>query len=193
MSGFVEECQKEWHRLGVPEVVSDEMASDLAADLAEAEAEGASPEQVLGNGVFDARSFAASWAMARGVVPLVRPDPGVRRPARWWMIAGAAVSVVVALAGLVILGPHGERSTAVAMVRHALPARFSFGPPAIRIGPGLPGHFVLLQGPAFQAMGLVLLVIGLVGLGLTLCYWKPWSRLPRRSGIDDDVGLPSYL
>lgn len=64
MSRFVDECRKEWHRLGVPEAVSNEMAADLDADLAEAEAEGASPEHVLGNGVFDAHSFAASWAWA---------------------------------------------------------------------------------------------------------------------------------
>lgn len=192
MSGFVEACRKEWHRLGVPEVVSNEMASDLAADLAEAEAEGVSPEQVLGNGVFDARSFAASWATARGVVPPGRRVPGARRPARWWLIATAAVSVVVALVGLAILGPHGESSAAVAMVRRALPSPF-VAPPATRIGPIAPGHVVFLQGPGFLALGLVLLVLGLVGLGLTLWYWRPWSTIRRRPGIDEDVGLPSYL
>ena len=38
MSKFVNECSKEWKRLGVPESVSNEMAADLEADLAEAEA-----------------------------------------------------------------------------------------------------------------------------------------------------------
>lgn len=50
MSEFVENCRREWKRLGVPAAVSDEMAADLAADLAEAEAEGVGPEKVLGNG-----------------------------------------------------------------------------------------------------------------------------------------------
>ena len=76
MNGFVDECRKEWSRLGVPDAVSSEMAADLAADLAEAEADGVSTEEVLGNAVFDARSFAASWATAHGVVS---DAPGSRR------------------------------------------------------------------------------------------------------------------
>jgi hypothetical protein len=191
MSRFVEDCRKEWHRLGVPEVVSNEMASDLAADLSEAEAEGASAEQVLGNGVFDARSFAASWATARGVVPQGRPIADRPRPARWWVVAFAVVSFVVALAGVAAFSQHRE-SAAIAMVRHSVNLPFP-GRPAIRIGPGLPGHFVLAQGGPLQALGLVMLVAGLVGLGLTLWLWKPWSGTRRRSSIDEDAGLPSYL
>ena len=53
MSGFVDECRREWKRLGVPEAVANEMAADLAADLDEAAAEGVSGEEVLGNGYFD--------------------------------------------------------------------------------------------------------------------------------------------
>ena len=66
MNGFVDACRREWKRIGVPDAVANEMAADLEADLAEAEADGVSPEEVLGNGVFDAPSFAASWAAARG-------------------------------------------------------------------------------------------------------------------------------
>jgi len=62
---FVEECRQEWKRLRVPDPVANEMAADLEADLKEAEAEGASAEEVLGSGAFDPRSFAASWAAAR--------------------------------------------------------------------------------------------------------------------------------
>src|SRR5438128_11349072 len=64
---FVEECRREWKRLRVPDPVANEMAADLAADLEEAEAEGVSPEELLGSGASDPRSFAASWAAARGV------------------------------------------------------------------------------------------------------------------------------
>src|SRR5579864_4893833 len=67
VSEFVDECRREWRRLGVPDPVANEMAADLTADLEEAEAEGGSPEDVLGNSAFDPRRFAAAWAAARGV------------------------------------------------------------------------------------------------------------------------------
>ena len=79
MNKFVEECRHEWKRLGVPDAVANEMAADLEADLAEAEAEGASAEDVLGSAVFDARSFAASWAAERGVIG---PVPATQRFSR---------------------------------------------------------------------------------------------------------------
>lgn len=189
MSRFVEECRKEWDRLGVPEDVRNEMTADLAADLAEAEAEGATPEHVLGNGVFDPRSFAASWATARGVVPLAKRAP---RRMRWWVVAGAVASFVVVLVGLAILARPRQGSVAVAMVRRALPGPF-VGPPGVRIGPGLPGHFIFLNGAAFNAIGAGLLLVGLLGLGLILWYWRPWSMIRRRSNFDDGVGLPSFL
>lgn len=197
MSRFVEECRKEWNRLGVPEVVSNEMAADLDADLAEAEAEGASAEQVLGNGIFDAKSFAASWATARGVVPLDRGARNGVRPTRWWVVVtSAVVSLIVALAGLAILVRRHEGSVAVAIVRHSLALPF-LGPFAgsrsVRIGPGIPGHLVVTQGGTLDVLGLVLAVVGLVGLGLTLWHWRPWSRFRRPPGADDDMGLPSYL
>jgi hypothetical protein len=66
---FVEECRREWKRLRVPDPVADEMAAELTADLDEAAAEGASPEEVLGRGASNARSFAALWAAERGVIP----------------------------------------------------------------------------------------------------------------------------
>ena len=49
MHEFVEECRREWHRLGVPDPIANEMAADLAADIEEAESEGGSAEDVLGN------------------------------------------------------------------------------------------------------------------------------------------------
>lgn len=69
MSDFVEQCRSEWRRLGVPDPVAEEMATDLASDLGEARAEGVSAEEFLGSSVFDPRSFAASWAAERGVIP----------------------------------------------------------------------------------------------------------------------------
>ena len=60
MNAFVDECRREWARLGVPDPVADEMAAELTADLAEAAAEGASVEEVLGSSASDPRSFAAA-------------------------------------------------------------------------------------------------------------------------------------
>ena len=70
MIEFVEECRREWRRLGVPDPIANEMAHDLTADIEEAEAEGGSAEDVLGNSLFDPRRFAASWANTRGVTAL---------------------------------------------------------------------------------------------------------------------------
>jgi hypothetical protein len=100
VSDFVEECRGEWKRLGVPDVVANEMAADVAADLAEAEAEGASPEYVLGSEAFDPRSFAAAWAYARGVAE--RPSPDGHQPRRWLVIAAVTAFALVAIAGGVL-------------------------------------------------------------------------------------------
>ena len=69
MSDFVEQCRREWRRLNVPDPLAEEMAADLASDLREAEADGVSAEEFLGSSAFDARSFAASWAAERGIIP----------------------------------------------------------------------------------------------------------------------------
>jgi len=81
MSDFVEQCRREWKRLGVPDPLAEEMAADLASDLGEAEAEGVSAEELLGTSAHDPRSFAASWAAERGVIPAAPDGPrGRRRP-----------------------------------------------------------------------------------------------------------------
>src|SRR5437660_12819759 len=99
---FIEECRTEWKRLRVPDAIANEMAADLASDLAEAEAEGVSAEEVLGSGAFAPRSFAASWATERGVIPSspVRANP-LRKPVSLAVIG--AVSVLAALGAVVFL------------------------------------------------------------------------------------------
>ena len=66
MTSFIEECRREWRRLGVPELLADEMATDLETDLAEAEADGIPAAEILGES--DPRRFAATWASERGLV-----------------------------------------------------------------------------------------------------------------------------
>jgi len=192
MSRFVDACRKEWNRLGVPEPVANEMAADLAADLAEAEAEGAAPENVLGNGVFDARSFAASWATARGVVPREHRTGMQRRWRAAMAVASGAVSFVAGVVGLAILG-HGQQGS-MAAVAFSKPTRVPLlGPRSVPINPQLPGRLLLFHGGAVAALGVILLGVGLVGLGFTLWLWKPWTTWRRRGGFDESVGLPSYL
>ena len=196
MSKFVDQCRKEWKRLGVPEAVAEEMAADLEADLAEAETEGASPEQVLGNAAFNPRTFAASWAAARGVS---------RRGARllsgsaqfWGVLAGTAASLFVTLMGLVALGSGRASAVAVAVRRSvnlALPTPGTFRR-FTQIGP-VPGRvFAMGNGPLHVA-GLFLLLLGLVGLGISTWLWLRWRPLASvRNGRDpqDGVSLPSYL
>jgi hypothetical protein len=145
VSDFVEQCKEEWKRLRVPDPVANEMAADLAADLKEAEADGASPEDVLGSSLFDPQSFAASWAAERGVIPPqtaqhetassehgVNPSPTQygRRPSRPRMLAALAAFAVLALIGAAFT-VHGSVSRA-AVVRVAAPA----GAARIKLLPG---------------------------------------------------------
>jgi hypothetical protein len=179
VNDFVEECRREWRRLRVPDRVANEMAADLKADLDEAEAEGASPEAVLGSEAFDPRSFAASWAAERGVVgPLpARVDRLPRRPR---LLAGIGVSALVALVGVVLVSVRAGVSVAVAQARPA----FRFPPSPL----GVPQGSVVHTHAVFPTVGLLLLLLGVAGAILALVYWSPWTvRIsPRRSRYTDE-------
>ena len=95
MPAFIEECRHEWKRLGVPDSMADEMAAELEADLAEAEADGVSAAEMLGES--DPRRFAANWARERGLVAETAPK---KRGKRWLWAAG----FVLALVFVVVLG-----------------------------------------------------------------------------------------
>jgi hypothetical protein len=101
MTAFVEECRKEWQRLGVPQLLAEEMATDLEADLAEAQADGVSAAEVLGES--DPRRFAETWASERGLVPEQPPRKSRKRLWIWvgialviFFVAGVAIPVVLA-------------------------------------------------------------------------------------------------
>lgn len=89
MSAYVDECRREWKRLGVPDLLAEEMATELEADLAEAETEGVAATEILGES--DPRHFAATWANERGLVSERRPKPKSRKG--FWI--GLAVGLVV--------------------------------------------------------------------------------------------------
>jgi hypothetical protein len=118
VSTFVEECRREWRRLGVPDLIAEEMATDLSADLEEAEAEGVAAEHLLGGGATDPRRFAADWAQARGVVT-GQPETFRRRP---WVIAAVVTIVLVGGAATAIALLAGGQTTPKTITAPAVPA-----------------------------------------------------------------------
>jgi hypothetical protein len=184
---FVEECRREWKRFGVPDPVADQMAEELAADLDEAEAEGASREDVLGTRALDARSFAINWAAERGVMRW--PPPSGRRLLRRSLVpAATAAFTVIAIVGAVLVIPESASGpqrlvlpppSARLVARDPIPAPA----PAVWIGPG--DRVVVVAGPVedsgdTRTVGSVLLIVGLAGVMLlTLFRW--WVGSGRRS------------
>ncbi|MGA2295096.1 MAG: hypothetical protein ABSG24_07700 [Acidimicrobiales bacterium] len=193
MSDFVEECRREWKRLGVPDPIANEMAIDLTADIEEAEAEGGSAEDVLGNSLFDPRRFAAAWASARGVTaPLASVDaiaPFERdrhpwfRPALVIVVAVFGFLTVLAAAALLV----GRRGVSMAASIH----RIVVLPGSGRLpGPGalLPPFHSFVSGPSFSfqngAPFIGLLLVALLGgialLGLAILYRSSLPQRPSR-------------
>lgn len=169
MNEFVEECRREWRRLGVSDPIANEMAADLGADIEEAESEGGSAEDVLGNSAFDPRRFAGSWATARGVATPPHAAPPKRRwPALAFGLMG--LTALVALAAGILVG--GRQSAAFAVSARRFP-----GPPrSFRVSAGpLVGvqHFQHFGG--FALFAVLLLVVGVVGISLALYYGSRWS------------------
>jgi hypothetical protein len=172
---FVEECRREWRRLGVPDPIANEMAADLTADIEEAEAEGGSAEDVLGNSFFDAQRFAASWAEARGVTSRVLPDGSPRR--RGFLVGAlTAFAALFALAAIALLIGRHSASAAVS-VRRILAGPggvglFGPGPASPPFGP----QFAAQHNWLFVLPAAFLFFACVVALGLAVLYWSPWSR-----------------
>jgi hypothetical protein len=206
---FVDECRSEWKRLGVPDPIADEMAAELAADLDEAEADGASPEEVLG--ALDARAFAAAWAGERGVVH--QPPSGSPRRLRTVLTAAVTVAFAVsAIAGallMILASPFPSRSAAPPVWVRPLPGSVWVRPlPAhgsvtvlvdaqgethsvlavqdrsitLRPAPGSPRVVVADDDSGFdtETLGSVLLIAGLAGLVPLTLYWL-WAGSRRRA------------
>jgi hypothetical protein len=150
------------------------MAADLAADLEEAEAEGASAEELLGSGAADARSFAASWAAERGVIPA--PRWTARLGKRSLMLtASAALTLIAAIGAALVLfaSPHTSAPTyevfAAALPPGVQPVRVVLPPPPLSVaasGSGVDIHTV----------GSILLIVGIIGIILSLLLLL-WSSL----------------
>jgi hypothetical protein len=163
VTDFVEECRREWKRLRVPSGPAGEMADDLAADLREAEAEGAFLEEVLGDGASDPRAFAEAWARERG---LVRPRWSDRLRTRRALLAGIGLVGLLgvgAALGAILTGSHStpppNAATATSFVS-SLPSGFRavlvgssissvrLSPGDVRLSPNVPLRHPIRSRPA---------------------------------------------
>jgi hypothetical protein len=171
MTDFVEQCRQEWRRLGVPDPLADEMAADLASDLGEAESEGVSAEELLGSSVFDPRSFAASWAAERGLIP---EGPAPRKPRRrpFVLVAFTALAALTLLVAAMLL-LTGEPKASLVASRTVRP-HFVPGPGFV-VPPGTERQ-VLLQANTSAPVEWILLVLAILALAFAAWLWSSWGR-----------------
>ena len=165
MSDFVEQCRREWKRLGVPDPLADEMAADLSSDLREAEADGVSAEELLGSSAFDPSSFAASWAAERGIIPAPPRQRNARRRPLVLLTFTAVAAVALVVATLLLLTGEPKLSVVASRTGPHLPP-----PPA----PG-PGRQVL-HTSASTPVEWILLFLAIAALGFAAWQWSSWAR-----------------
>jgi hypothetical protein len=170
MSDFVEQCRSEWRRLGVPDPLAEEMATDLTSDLREAETEGVSAEEVLGSSVFDPRSFAASWAAERGIIPVPPGRGNIRRRPRVLVVFTALAAIALIGAALLLL--TGQPTVTVVASGtpppHLSPQPVPFGPPG--------QNGVVLHTSASAPVEWILLLFAIIALGCAAWLWSRWGR-----------------
>lgn len=165
MSDFVEQCRREWRRLGVPDPLAEEMATELASDLSEAEAEGVSAQEFLGRSAFDPPSFAATWAAERGIIPKQTSQATARRrPVFLTAFTGAAAIALIVAAALLLTGePKLTLATSGTSPR-------LLGP----LPPGVGGQ--VHTASASTPIEWILLVLAIIALGFAARLWSTWSR-----------------
>ena len=172
MSDFVEQCRQEWRRLGVPDPLAEEMASDLASDLTDAEAEGVSVEELLGSSAFDPRSFAASWAAERGVIPVPPSRANARRRPRV-LVAFTALAAIALIVAALLLLTGNPKVTLTAMSKRT-PGAHLQSPPAFVLPPG--GSQQVLHANMAAPVEWILLVLAIIALGFAGWLWSSWGR-----------------
>jgi hypothetical protein len=172
MSDFVEQCRREWRRLGVPDPLAEEMAADLASDLAEAEAEGVSADELLGSSVFDPRSFAASWARERGIVPA--PSAAAKPRRRPFVLAAFTALAALMLVVAALLLATGQPT--VSLVTNTAARAGQPTPPAgFFLRPG-PDRQVVHTTSASAPVEWILLLLAVVALAFAAWLWSNWGR-----------------
>jgi hypothetical protein len=118
MTPYVEECRQEWKRLGVPDLRAEEMATELETDLEEAQADGVSATEILGES--DPRRFAATWARERGLV--AEPQPP-KKKRRLWIWIGATLVLFVLMMVWLALATLGSSTVSVSRPVQPRPVR----------------------------------------------------------------------
>jgi hypothetical protein len=171
MSDFVEQCRREWRRLGVPDPLAEEMAADLASDLREAEAEGVSAEELLGSSVFDPRSFAASWAGERGIIPL-RPSRRKARRRPLVLFAFTTLSAITLIVAALLLLTGEPKVSLVASRSDAAPVHV----PAAHFVVPPPAGGQVLHGDTAAPVEWILLFLAVIALGFAAWLWSSWGR-----------------
>ncbi len=172
MSDFVEQCRLEWRRLGVPDSLADEMAAELAADLTEAEAEGVSAEEFLGSSASGPRSFAASWAAERGIIPSAPSRGNVRRRPLVLVAFTALAAIVLIVSALLLLSGQPK----AALVASGTTRPHLQSPAAAPFVPLGPGRHVLFLGNLSAPVEWILLFFAIVALGFAVWLWSSWGR-----------------
>jgi hypothetical protein len=158
VSEFVEQCRREWRRLGVADPLAEEMAADLASDLKEAEADGVSAAEYLGRSASDPRSFAASWASERGLLP----PPSGRAEGRGRPFALVAFTVLAAVAVIVsaVLLATGEPTVTL----------------TTRTTRGTAATVHRAQASAAAPIEWILLFVAIAALAFCAWVWLRWNR-----------------
>jgi hypothetical protein len=177
MSEFVEQCRREWRRLGVADPLAQEMAADLACDLEEAEAEGVSAGEYLGSSASDPRSFAASWAAERGVIPAPSPAKGRRTPFALVVFTAVAAIAAVVAALLLATGEPKVTLTATTTRSHLPTPRGGVAPPSSTV------HQV--QASAAAPIEWILLFVAIAALAFSVWLWLRWGRSPPTASSAD--------
>jgi hypothetical protein len=178
MSEFVEQCRAEWRRLGVADPLAEEMAADLASDLEEAEAEGVSALDYLGRSLSDPRSFAASWATERGIVP-APPGREKRRRTPRTLVAFACLAAITVIVAALLLAT-GEPK--VALTSRTTRSRGGLVLPS--------GTVHRVQASAAAPVEWILLFVALAALGFSVWLWLRWGRWRPSAASADRDPLP---
>jgi hypothetical protein len=173
---FLEQCRREWRRLRVPDPVADEMAAEVRADLSEAGADGLSAEQLLGPAATDARSFAADWAAARGVI-------GERRMMLWLPVGIATLALIAAVGGALVMIDSPSPSKPVGAVWVSAPSQnrsvvVAAGPDLRLVSPQFARASVEDSG-ATRTVGAIMLFTGFGAIVVLTVFWF-WHRRRKR-------------
>jgi hypothetical protein len=157
MNDFVDQCRREWKRLGVPDPLADEMAAELATDLREAEGEGVSVDELLGSSASDPGAFAAAWARERGIVPDPRQRSDRRTPRA--LVAFTALAGIAALVAALLLVTGEPKVSLTAS------------------GTGVTRPQVhQVQASAAAPIEWILLFVALAALAFAAWLWSRWGR-----------------